>query len=108
MLQVIIQAALQLELDTAISQHIGSLLGAAGLKHVGTSTQLVPLGDWGGQLGTMALADILAIAQEMKPLIVAQTQTAPDEFDQLTMQMVQEVEQYRTTFTFHIAYGQRQ
>lgn len=107
-LQLVIQSALQLGLDPAISQHIGTLLGTAGLKRVGTSTQLVPPGDWGGQPGAMAVAHILAIAQEMKPQVLAQTQTAPDEFDQLTMQMVQEVEQYRTTFTFHIAYGQRQ
>ena len=107
-LQLVTQAALQLGLDPAISQHIGTLLGTAGLKRVGTSTQLVPLGNWGGQPGAMALADILAIAQEMKPQVLAQTQTASNEFDLLTMQMVEEVEQYCTTFTFHLAYGQRQ
>ncbi len=107
-LHLVVQAAQQLGLDPAISQHIGTLLSTAGLKRVGTSTQLVPLGNWGGQLGTMAIADMLSIMQEMKPLIVAQTQTTPEEFDNLTMQMTEEVEEYRTTFTFHIAYGQRQ
>lgn len=107
-LNLVVQAALQLELDPAISQHMGALLGTAGLKRVGTSTQLVPVGEWGGQLGTMAIADFLALFQRIKPQVMAQTQTPTDEFDDLTMQMVKEVEQYRTTFTFHIAYGQRQ
>jgi hypothetical protein len=56
----------------------------------------------------MALADILGIVQIMKPLIVVQTQTAPEDLDHLMMQLEQEVEQYHTTFSFHIAYGQRQ
>ena len=107
-LHLIVQAALQTGLDPTISQRMGTLSGTAGLKRVGTSTQLVPAGNWGGQPGTIAIANILAIVQGMKPLVVAQTQTAPDEFERLTMQMVEEVEQYRTTFTFHIAYGQRQ
>ncbi|MEO8972212.1 MAG: methyltransferase domain-containing protein [Ktedonobacteraceae bacterium] len=102
------QTALNIGLDPSISHHIGTLLSTAGLKRVGTSTQLVPLGNWGGQLGTMAMADILAVAQGMKLLVVTHTQTAPEEFDRLTMQMTEEVEEYRTTFTFHIAYGQRQ
>jgi ubiquinone/menaquinone biosynthesis C-methylase UbiE len=106
-LQMIIQAALQLGLDPAISQRLGTLLGKAGLKRVGTSTQLVPVGAWGGQLGTMAIAGILAIVQGMKPPVLAHTHTTSDEFDRLMMQMAEEVEEYRTTFTFHIAYGQR-
>jgi len=107
-IDLIVQASLQRGLDPSISQHLAPMLGAAGLKHVGTSTQLILLGNWGGHLGKMALTDIQAIAQAIKPLVVAQTQTASEDFDQLTMQLVQEVEQYHTTFTFHIAYGQRQ
>ncbi len=106
-LRLVVQATQQLGLDPAISQRIGTLLSTAGLKHVGTSTQLVPLGNWGGPLGAMAIEDILAIAQGMKSPVVAQTLTTPEEFDNLTMQMAEEVEDYRTTFTFHIAYGQR-
>lgn len=106
-LRLVVQTAQRIGLDPAISQHIGTLLSTAGLKRVGTSTQLVPVGKWGGQLGTMAIADILAIAQGMKSPVVAQMQTTPEEYDNLTMQMVEEVEVYRTTFTFHIAYGQR-
>jgi ubiquinone/menaquinone biosynthesis C-methylase UbiE len=108
LLHLVVQATLKLGLDPAISQHMGPLLSIAGLKRVGTSTQLVPLGNWGGQIGTMAIADILAIAQGMKSPVVAQTQTTPAEFDNLTMQLAEEAEEYHTTFTFHIAYGQCQ
>jgi len=108
MLDLIVQTMLQRGFDLAISQRMSTLLGTAGLKRVETKALLIPIGNWGGQLGTMALADILAIFQAMKPLIVVQTQIAPEEFDRLTMQLKQEVEQYHTTFTFDIAYGQRQ
>jgi len=78
------------------------------LKRVGISTQLMPVGNWGGQLGDIAVRNMMAIVQAMKPLIVAQMQTAPEDFDHLIRQMRKEVEQYHTTFTFHIAYGQGQ
>jgi hypothetical protein len=50
----------------------------------------------------------VAITQAMKVLVVAQTHTQLQEYDRLVMLMQEEVERYRTIFTFHIAYGQRQ
>ncbi len=108
LIELIVRALRQLELDPAISQHIGPLMVTARLTNVKTSTHIIPLGHWGGQLGTMAITDIMAIAQAMKVLVAAQTHTAPEEYDRLAMRMLEEVEQYRTIFTFHIAYGQRQ
>ena len=108
MVDLIVRVSEQRGFDPFISQHIGPLLTTAGLTNVKTSTHIIPLGDWGGQLGTMAKTDVLAIPQAVKPLVVAQTQITPEEFDHLAMQMEQEVEQYRTIFTFQIAYGQRQ
>jgi ubiquinone/menaquinone biosynthesis C-methylase UbiE len=107
LLDLIVRAAQQRGLDMSISQRIGTLLSDAGLKRVGTSTQLIPLGKWGGQLGELAISDILAIVRAMKPLVTAVMQTASEEYDSLVMELEQEVEQYHTTFTFHIAFGQR-
>lgn len=107
LLDLVVRAALQRGLDMSISQHIGTHLSNAGLKRVGTSMQLIPLGKWGGQLGEMGIMDILAIAQGMTPLVTAVMHTTPEEYDSLAMQMEQEVEQFHTTFTFHMAYGQR-
>jgi ubiquinone/menaquinone biosynthesis C-methylase UbiE len=105
-LDFLVRVMLAQGLDPVISQHIGPLLSKAGLKRVGISTQLVPVGNWGGRLGDMAIKNILTIVQEMKPLVVAQMQIASEDFDYLVEQMRREVEQYHTTFTFHIAYGQ--
>jgi ubiquinone/menaquinone biosynthesis C-methylase UbiE len=108
LLDLIVRAALQRGLDPAISLRIGTLLETAGLTKVKASTHIIPLGRWGGRLGIMAITDVTAIARAMKPLVAAQTPTAPEDYDHLVIQMQQEVEQYRTIFTFHIAYGQRQ
>lgn len=107
-LNLIVLASLQSGLDPAISQRIHILLSKAGLKHVGTSTQLIPAGTWGGQLGIMGLTNLQAIVEAMKPLVLQQTQTTPEEFERLVTEMIQECEQYKTTFTFHIAYGKHQ
>lgn len=108
LLDLVVQTSVQRGLDPAISQRLGTLLETAGLAHIKMSTQIIPLGHWGGRLGAMAITDITAIAQAMKQLVVAQTQTALEDFDRLTMQMEQEVEQYRTIFTFHTVYGQHE
>ena len=105
--ELVAQASVQRELDPEVSQHMGTLLSTAGLKHIVTDTRVVPVGAWGGQLGELALTDVRAILQAMKPLVVALTQTAPEEFDRVAQEMEQEAEHYHTTFTFHIAYGQR-
>ncbi|HLI07355.1 MAG TPA: methyltransferase domain-containing protein [Ktedonobacteraceae bacterium] len=102
---LITQAATQHGLDMGVSQRLGSLLSNAGLKRVGTSTQIVPLGHWGGQLGTLALEDIEAIAQALKPLILAQSGISSGEFEHLATRMFNEVEEFHTIFTFHVAYG---
>lgn len=104
-IQLITQATSGRGLDPAIAQHLPTLLGTAGLKRVGTSIQLVPVGNWSGHSGALALALMLSMAREMQPQIAEQTQIEPEAFSRLTAQMAQEVEQYHTTLTFHIAYG---
>lgn len=105
---LIVQAARQRGLDPTIAERLGSLLSATGLKRIGTSTQLIPVGSWSGQPGMMAAEDMRASIQAAKPLDMLHARIASEEFDRLLLQIEQEVEQYHTTFTFHIAYGQRQ
>jgi 2-polyprenyl-3-methyl-5-hydroxy-6-metoxy-1,4-benzoquinol methylase len=105
---LIMQAAREQGFDPHIAGRIGPLLSAAALKRVGTSAQLIPVGSWGGQSGALALKDARALVQTMKSSIMLQTQLAADEIDWLAGQMEQEAQQYHTTFTFHVAYGQRQ
>lgn len=102
------QAARQREIDPTIAERLGSLLSATGLKHIGASTQLIPVGSWSGQSGMMAVEDMRASVRAMKPLVMLHARIVSEEFDRLLLQIEQEVEQYHTTFTFHIAYGQRQ
>lgn len=104
-MQLIMQAASARGFDPAIAQRLSTLLGRAGLKRVGTSIQLAPIGNWGGHPGALALAAMLSIAREMQPLVIEQALATPEEFLSLTMHMTQEVDQHHTTLAFHIAYG---
>ncbi|HZS76751.1 MAG TPA: class I SAM-dependent methyltransferase [Ktedonobacteraceae bacterium] len=104
---LIVQFSRQRTLDPDIAQHIDPFLRAAGLKHVEMMTREIPVGKWGEQPGVMALRDIVTIVQAMKPLVTVQMQMSSKAFDALVKEMEQEVEQYHTTVTFHIAYGRR-
>ncbi len=106
-LDLVIRAGQQLGIDMSIAHNIGPLLRAAELTHVEISTRIIPCGNWAGRLGSMALADVMAIAQALKPLVATQKQTTLEEYDSLMAQMEEEVEQYHTAFNFHFAYGQR-
>jgi SAM-dependent methyltransferase len=108
MIELIMQAARGQGFDPHIAGRIGSLLSAAALKRVGTSAQLIPVGSWGGQSGALALKAARALVQTMKSSVMLQTQLTAAEIERLAGQMEQEVQQYHTTFTFHVAYGQRQ
>ncbi len=107
LLDIIIQGAYQQGFEPAIGQHLQTHLKTARLKHRGTSTQLIPLGAWGGQLGKMAFNTILAFLQAMKASIINQELATEALYEQLMLQIEAEAERHHTTFTCHIAYGQR-
>jgi hypothetical protein len=87
MFDLIVQAGRHHGLDMDVSQRLGDLLSQAGLKRIGTSRHIVPLGHWAGQIGTLAAADISGVVQLMKPLILAQNWTTPEEYERLAVQM---------------------
>ena len=66
----------------------------------------VPVGDWGGRIGHLALTDVMTFSQAARPLLLAQGMSEGD-FAQLVATMRDECERLRYTWPFHIAYGQR-
>ncbi len=93
-------------IDPRNSARLEHFLSAAGFQHVQTRTVKLPVGDWGGRLGQLAMTDVLSFSQAAKPLLLAQGMSE-DECAQLIETMRHECETLRYTWPFHIAYGQR-
>jgi ubiquinone/menaquinone biosynthesis C-methylase UbiE len=99
-------AMLQRGIDPRNSANLAQFLQAAGLRDVRTRVVNVPVGDWGGHIGHLALTDVMTFSQAARPLLLAQGMSDPD-FAQLTQTMRDECERLRYTWPFYIAYGQR-
>ncbi|HEX5571439.1 MAG TPA: class I SAM-dependent methyltransferase [Ktedonobacterales bacterium] len=99
-------AMLRRGIDPRHSANLAQFLQAAGLRDVQTRTVKVPVGDWGGHLGHLALTDVMTFSQAARPLLLAQGMSEPD-FARLVETMREECERLRYTWPFYIAYGQR-
>ncbi|MGH2505470.1 MAG: hypothetical protein ACRDID_23410, partial [Ktedonobacterales bacterium] len=108
--QRIADAMLPTMLQRGIAPHnsanLAQFLEAAGLRDVRTRVVNVPVGDWGGHIGHLALTDVMTFSRTARPLLLAQGMSEPD-FAQLTQTMRDECERPRYTWPCYIAYGQR-
>ena len=103
---VMLATMLQRGIDPRASAHLDGFLRNAGLQQVQTRTIKLPVGDWGGRLGQLALTDVMTFSQAAKPLLLAQGMTE-GECAALTAEMRRECETMRYTWPFYIVYGQR-
>lgn len=93
--------------DPALPLRLGETLEAAGLQHVVTRTISLPIGQWGGRLGSMMKQDLAALMRSTKPIFIDRVGLAPAEYDLLVHESLQEYEQYHSFTNFYVAYGQK-
>jgi len=101
------QACKQRGIDAMVSHRLGHILQTAGFNNITVQTVPIPVGNWGGRLGNMAITDVYYAIITMKPLILTSTGITSEEFDHALQSAIQECEHYRSLLHFHIAYGQR-
>lgn len=95
------------DIDPGICIHLADFLDQSGFQNIQQYKINLPLGSWGGRIGTMTATDIFSYNRAMKPMITKQLNIPPDEFDRLSEMMRQEWETYHSYFSFYITCGQR-
>jgi len=107
--QRLVNEALNALLKRGIDPRVGPLLGdhlnKAGLTNVQTRVVKLPVGAWGGRVGSLLATDLAAAHTSAKPLLLAQGM-ADAEWTTLFNTMRQEWEQFHSEWPFYIAYGQ--
>ena len=95
--------------DISQGARVGEFLREAGLPSVQARTVALPLGSWGGRVGQMMESDILAVGAAMRGVIIASGLATAEGFDATTAGSREELasDQYRSTFPFYVAYGQK-
>jgi ubiquinone/menaquinone biosynthesis C-methylase UbiE len=107
-LQEVLDTLLQkLGFDAEIIHNLGNMLKQEGLQSVDMFPIKIPVGDWGGSVGTMLKKDILAVAQALKVSMCQAGGMSPEEYDQLLQAVANEWEAYRSTYIFYAVYGKR-
>jgi len=87
--------------------NLDKLLSEGGLKNTIMRSYPVPIGRWGGRLGTMMSTNSVAAIRGLKPLVVAKLGVNANDYEQMVDAMIQEYEVLHPTLTFYAAIGQR-
>ncbi|GHO41898.1 class I SAM-dependent methyltransferase [Ktedonospora formicarum] len=94
-------------LDVTIGKKLSSFLQNAGLTNVIERKISIPMGSWGGRIGSMLAINYDEAAVVLKPLVTAITKVPPEEYDFIVEAWQRENNMYHTTCDFYVAYGQR-
>ena len=94
--------------DPRASMNIGNYLYTAKLTNIQTYRIDLPIGNWGGRLGTMTASDMISYNQAVKPKITSYFRIPEAEFDRLSLMMRKEWENNHCYFSIYLACGQKQ
>ncbi len=100
------RASQQRGIDPPLMGRLPELLRSSGLHHVEERRLCVPVGAWGGRVGTMLERNLLAGWGNLKETCVASLGVRPERFDEALAGLPQEWKRQRTTYEYMIAYGQ--
>jgi SAM-dependent methyltransferase len=101
------QVSRDLGFDGEPIRHLGDMLSSQGLQAVEMQAIPVPIGEWGGRVGSLMKQDLLKVIEAVKSVYCQRGRIAPDEFDRMVRSMAAEWEQYHASCTFFAAYGKR-
>lgn len=94
-------------IDTSTLSLIGTLLRTAGFDPVHSTTHLVPLGSWGGRVGTLLAQDMLCGWPSMRPSLEAALGVSPAHFDAVLRDLEPEWKTHHTQYEIYCACGQQ-
>lgn len=103
----IIDACRKCGIDPVEATQIGAYLQVTGLLNVTTETITLPVGQWGGRLGSSTATNMRAACLAMKPLVLRHLDVNSEDYDRLLEEMFRECEQLQSHFAIYVAYGQR-
>ncbi len=103
----VVDACSRRGLDLNIAPRLGGMLEAMGIPRVTTRQITLPIGAYGGRLGSMLETDILQIMRSLSPLVVGQGVASQEAYDRTVQQFQADVQTHQMVFPFYVIYGQR-
>lgn len=91
--------------DGEVIRHLGNLLKQEGLQSVEMQRIFIPVGEWGGRVGSMMKRDLLSVMEAVKAVYCTRGNISPGEYNELVQAAADEWEIYRSCCTFFAAYA---
>jgi SAM-dependent methyltransferase len=109
LLELLLQLAGSHGLDRSgvLFRQLDEHLRLAGLAEVQRRDVDVPLGDWGGRIGSLMASDLRALYTRLSDVFQAKLGISADECRDLITAMSTELNEHRTVNTFGIAFGRK-
>jgi ubiquinone/menaquinone biosynthesis C-methylase UbiE len=98
-----------LGLDTAgaVFRSLDEYLRRAGLEQVTRREKLLPVGEWGGQVGSFLATDLRAASMRLCEALRSRFPDLAEEATSLLHKVLEEFEQHRTLWPIAIAFGRK-
>ena len=97
----------QLGFDGQVVRHLDRFLRQEGLREVQRQEVHVPVGTWGGRVGTLLGKDMLAGLAGLSALFNRHLSLSPEVVSEVLQALPREWNQYRTEYTFYRVCGRR-
>jgi SAM-dependent methyltransferase len=82
-------------------------LTRAGVTAVERHNVALPLGEWGGRIGSLMASDFRALFTRLAPVFAAALGVSPEECGELVREAREEWERDQTTYSIAVAFGQK-
>jgi ubiquinone/menaquinone biosynthesis C-methylase UbiE len=103
----ITEASLRRGVDPLLGPQIATYYADAGLMQQKTRDISLPVGRYGGRLGTMAEVDVFGVVGGIKQVVVAQGITDAPTYDAAMNQARADLDRFQCALPFYLAYGQK-
>jgi SAM-dependent methyltransferase len=102
-----VAAPLGLDTARAVFEALDGYLRQAGLEAVVRRELVLPVGEWGGRVGSFLASDARAVLTRMGELLRSRSLIPAEEAADLTRRSTLEFEEHHTTWPLAIAFGRR-
>lgn len=96
-----------LDAGSAVFDGLQGYLRAAGLQAVERRQASLPIGEWGGQVGSLMATDFRAVNARITEVLRARSELSPEECEDLLRRAQRECEEHGTSYTFAVAFGRK-
>jgi hypothetical protein len=99
--------SLGLDRTGILFERLDEYLRQSGLTNVGRRDIEIPIGEWGGQVGSYLASDVRAMFARLAPVFQERLGVSSEECSHLLSEMGQEWEEHHSTSTLGVAFGRK-